>query len=69
MTVNKNEINNQNKKGKTKEKSGKHRYLVLMFSLASLMLLTVGSIVTASIFIINRTTREHRTQIIEHIAH
>ena len=53
---------------KGEKKPGKHTHLVLMFSLALLMLLTVAAIVTGSVLIINRTTREHRTQIIEHTA-
>ncbi|MBQ7726208.1 MAG: hypothetical protein IJT66_03595, partial [Clostridia bacterium] len=46
----------------------KHRHLVLMLLLALLMLLTVAVIVATSILILNRTTREHRTQIIENTA-
>ena len=46
----------------------KHRHLVLMVLLALLMFLTVGGIVTTSIIILNRTTREHRTHIIENTA-
>lgn len=50
------------------KKTVKNRHLILMFSLALLMFLTVGAIVTGSVFIINRTTREHRAAIIEHTA-
>ena len=46
----------------------KHRHLVLMLLLALLMLLTVAAIVATSVLILNRTTREHRTQIIENTA-
>lgn len=46
----------------------KHRHLVLMLLLALLVLLTVAAIVTTSVLILNRTTREHRTQIIENTA-
>ena len=52
----------------TKEKSEipvKHRHLILMVSLATLMLTTVAAIVTTSVVILNKTTREHRTNIIE----
>lgn len=51
-----------------KNTSVKHRHLLLMLLLALLMLLTVAAIVTTSIIILNQTTREHRTQIIEHTA-
>ena len=50
------------------KKTGKNRHLLFMILLALLMLLTVGVIVVASVLIINRTTREHRAQIIEHTA-
>ena len=54
---------------KVKDKTPlKHRHLLLMILLALLMLLTVGAIVLTSIIILNRTTREHRTQIIENTA-
>ena len=46
----------------------KHRHLVLMLLLAFLVLLTVAATVVTSIVILDRTTREHRTQIIEHTA-
>lgn len=46
----------------------KNRHLLLMLLLALLMFLTVGAIVIASVLVINRTTREHRTNIIEHTA-
>lgn len=46
----------------------KHRHLLFMILLALLMLLTVTSIVITSVIIISRTTREHRTQIIEKTA-
>lgn len=46
----------------------KNRHLLLMILLALLMLFTVAAIVVTSIVILNRTTREHRTQIIEHTA-
>lgn len=46
----------------------KHRHLLLMLLLALLMLLTVTAIVITSIVILNRTTREHRTKIIENTA-
>ena len=62
------EINNIVKSSPAMKKAGKHRHLVLMISLALLMLLTVGAIVAASVIIINRTTREHRTHIIENTA-
>ena len=62
------EINNMVKSSPAMKKAGKHRHLVLMISLALLMLLTVGAIVAASVIIINRTTREHRTHIIENTA-
>ncbi|MBR4767737.1 MAG: HD-GYP domain-containing protein [Lachnospiraceae bacterium] len=39
-----------------------------MMLLALLMLLTVGAIVATSVIILNRTTREHRTEIIENTA-
>ena len=45
-----------------------HRHLLLMLLLALLMLLTVASVVMTSVFILDSTTREHRTQIIEHTA-
>ena len=50
------------------KKTVKNRHLLLMILLALLMLLTVGAIVVASVLIINRTTREHRANIIEHTA-
>lgn len=46
----------------------KHRHLVLMISLALLMFVTVGAIVSTSIVLLNRATREHRTAIIENTA-
>lgn len=46
----------------------KNRHLILMLLLALLMLLTVAAVVTTSVIILNSTTREHRTQIIEHTA-
>ena len=66
-----NEDFKNNKKDKVTNKeivAPKHRHLLFMILLALLMLFTVAAIVTTSIVILNRTTREHRTQIIEHTA-
>lgn len=46
----------------------KHRHLILMLLLALLLLLTVAAVVVTSVIILNRTTREHRAQIIENTA-
>ena len=46
----------------------KNRHLLLMILLALLNLFTVAGIVTTSVIILNRATREHRTEIIEHTA-
>ena len=46
----------------------KNLHFRLMILLALLMLFTVAAIVTTSVVILNRTTREHRTEIIEHTA-
>ena len=46
----------------------KHRHLIMMLLLALLLLLTVSAVVGTSVLILNRTTREHRTQIIENTA-
>ncbi|MBQ3791855.1 MAG: HD-GYP domain-containing protein [Clostridia bacterium] len=54
---------------KTKaDKPHGHRHLLMMLLLALLMLLTVAAIVVTSVLILDRTTREHRTQIIENTA-
>lgn len=45
-----------------------HRHLLLMLLLALLVLLTVTAVVITSVVILNRTTREHRAQIIENTA-
>ncbi len=47
---------------------GRHRHLVLMLLLVLLLLLTVAAVVVTSVIILVRTTREHRTQIIENTA-
>ena len=52
----------------TEKAPAKHRHLLLMLLLALLMLLTVAAVVITSVIILDRTTREHRTQIIEHTA-
>lgn len=46
----------------------RHRHLVTMLLLALLMLLTVAAIVVTGVLILNRTTREQRTRIIENAA-
>ena len=46
----------------------KNRHLKLMILLVLLMLLTVVAVVMTSVYILNNTTREHRTQIIENTA-
>ena len=46
----------------------KNRHLMLMFLLVLLLLLTVVAIVMTSVYILDSTTREHRTQIIENTA-
>lgn len=71
MKTHKNEKEKEVKKSQNEEGSitpVKHRHLLFMIMLALLMLLTVASIVTASIVIISRTTREHRSEIIEKTA-
>ncbi len=45
-----------------------HRHLLLMLLLALLVLLTVTAVVITRVVILNRTTREHRAQIIENTA-
>ena len=46
----------------------RHRHLLLMLMLVSLVLLTVAAVVVTSVYILDRTTREHRTRILEHSA-
>lgn len=46
----------------------KNRHLILMIMLGLVMIITVAAVVTVSVIILNRTTREHRTSIIEHTA-
>ena len=46
----------------------KNRHLILMILLALLMLLTVTAVVVTSVLILDRTTREHREQIIVNTA-
>ena len=46
----------------------KNRHLMLMLLLVLLLLLTVAAVVMTSVYILNNTTREHRTQIIENTA-
>ena len=46
----------------------RHRHLIMMLLLVLLVLLTVAAVVAASVLILNRTTREHRTKIIENTA-
>ena len=59
---------NKDKREIKESKHIKNRHLLFMILLALLMLFTVGAIVTASVVIINRTTREHRAHIIENTA-
>ena len=51
-----------------KTSATRNRHLLLMILLALLVLFTVAAIVMTSVVILNRTTREHRTQIIENTA-
>ena len=51
-------------KDKPKRAPTKNRHLLLMLLLAFLMLLTVTAVVLTSVVILERTTREHREQII-----
>ena len=53
-----------NKKNKPKHAPIKNRHLLLMLLLALLMLTTVAAVVVTSVVILDRTTREHREQII-----
>ncbi len=39
-----------------------------MIMLGLVMIITVAAVVTVSVIILNRTTKEHRTSIIEHTA-
>ena len=53
---------------KKKNAPSKHRHLLLMVLFATLLLLTVTAVVITSVVILDRTTREHRTQTIEYTA-
>ncbi|MBQ7625290.1 MAG: HD-GYP domain-containing protein [Clostridia bacterium] len=55
-------------KNKTERAPIKNRHLLLMILLALLMLLTVAAVVITSVLILDRTTREHREQIIVNTA-
>ena len=55
-------------KNKPKHAPVKNRHLLLMLLLALLMLLTVAAVVVTSVVILERTTREHREQIIVNTA-
>ena len=53
----------------TKKKApSKHRHLLLMVLMATLMILTVAAVVMTSVIILDRTTYEHRTRTIEYTA-